>query len=531
MTAEHPVPALTRSTQYAQEIGRGFLDSALLISMKWHGIRNPAVKWALVLSAFVLAGGVLIAINLGYVIKVMALQGNDTAAGVFALSWLSSLQRNEIGDIGAITLGGALAAAVFAPFTGSSTLSLVPVEDLHGIRLNRLHRFFDSFLTNCISGIGLLQLIALTAITSVLSLDSSRGPALIVTWTLWIFVVLLATTIGWTLEWSLRKYGIKMRYRVAGFILTGLGIAVWFDPDHGRTVFGLGKVYTDMMESASNGTVQGFLTGFLPAVGLVLIALFTGLLATRYALAHPTPNTLNSKDRRPHKTSTNITTLSTRLLLDTLWRTPEVRRPILAVLVVGIPGLMLADMTENLETALLLAVPLAVALAAGVNLFAVFGPGMSWLASQPRVLTGVFTAAAWTQFLTTIAVMMTLWLSSYVVGKTTLEVGVRLLAGSVIAGALATIMSMELSIRKPIRARLSGRGDALVPPITALAYMFWLIFFACIPAILLEGAYPQLRLFASVFIVGLFLVITRSQRNRFANPAIRSKIVSEVAAT
>jgi hypothetical protein len=193
--------------------------------------------------------------------------------------------------------------------------------------------------------------------------------------------------------------------------------------------------------------------------------------------------------------------------------------------------MLLATMDANLETAILLAVPLAVALSAGVNLFAVIGPGMSWLTSQPRILTRMFSVAAYTQIAMTVLIMMLLWSVSYAVGKTTLDAGLRLLIGGIVAGALATVISMELSIRRPIRARLSGRGDSLVPPLTALSYLMWLILFACFPATVVSGGYPEVQAGSVIAALLIFAVINKWQEERFTNPLTRSRIVAEVAST
>ncbi len=524
-------PPRRRSALGVKEIGRGINDTLLLIAMRWRGARHPLARWGMGVGGVILLLGIIMSINVGYAIRIMASQGEDSAAGIFAMSWILSLQRNEIGDIGAIVLGGALAAAVFAPFTGSSTLGLAPVEDLYGLRLSRLHRFFDSLIINCVSGIGLLQLLALTGITSVLSIEANRGPALVVAWVIWIFVITLTTAIGWSLEWGLRRFGPSTRWKVGGTVVAGLTIAVILDPNHGRTVFGVGRMYSSFMDSANSGTFVGFLLPFLAALLIVFVTAILGMTATRQALALPATVSQRVKVRKARKTPKNQTVLATLLLWNILWRTPEVRRPIIAVLAIGIPGMLLAELDANLETAILLAVPLAVALSAGVNIFAVIGPGMSWLAAQPRILTRMFKVAAVTQAVVTLVIMMLLWGVSFIAGKTTTDAGLRIFIGGIVAGCLASLVSMELSIRRPMRARLSGRGDSLIPPLTALSYLIYLIVFACIPATVFSGAYSEIQIAAVVMSILVFLVWNKWQEERFINPANRSRIVAEVAST
>ena len=512
------------------EIRRGIHDTVLLLTMRWRGVRNPVTRVGVYAGAAFFSVGLLIMVNLGYIVRVMGAQGEGTAAGVFALSWIQALQRNEIGDVGAITLGGALVVAVFAPFTGSSTLTLAPVEDLHGLRLARLHRYFDSVLVNCVSGIGLLQLLALTAITSVLSLDGTRGPALLVTWAVWLSVIVLTTTLGWVLEFTLRRWGLKARWRIGAVIAAGVTIAVVLDPRNGRTVFGLGDLYSSMINSAASGTVTGAVTPLLAVLAMIAVIMWVGLIAARQALTLPAVVLRRATTRRHRAMPAQPSAMAMRLLTDTLWRTPEVRRPLLAVLAIGIPGLMIAQMSENVENAIMAAVPLAVSLAWGVNVFAVLGPGMSWLASIPGVLGRIPYAAAILQLFLVVLLVETLWLAAYVTGRATPESGLRLLTAAVVTGCLSAVFSLHLAIRRPMRARLSGRGDSLVPPLTALNYLMGLLILVCLPASLVSGAPSAVRLAAVSVSLVIFAAGTWWYGRHFARPEVRYRVVSEVSA-
>jgi hypothetical protein len=512
------------------EIIRGAEDTLLLLAMRWRNLRNPLSKWGILAGILFLGFIMLVSINLGYAVRIMALQGNETASGIFALSWILSLQRNEIGEVGAITLGGALAAAIFAPFTGSSTLTLAPVEDLQGLRLSRLHRFFDSFLINCISGIGILQLAALTAITSVLSLDGFRGPALIVTWMVWIFIIALTTTIGWILEWSLRRWGKAARWRAAFFLLAGIGVALALDPYRGRTLFGIGDLYASMMKSAGSGTLVGFVVPMLIMIAIILVTMFLGLLATREALNLPAPVLQRVKERKYKKFKNNPEDITTKIVLNSVWRTPEARRPILSVVAIGIPALMIVSLSENIEAAIMLAVPLAVSLSCGVNVFGILGGGMSWLGTQPRIVKIIPSIAGALQVLTTLFLVVILWTASFISGNTDPETGARLLVGGIVAATLSTIISLDLSIRHPIRARLSGRGDALIPPLAALNYLVRLLIFACLPAALAASAQPEMQLPIVLICIILYVFAIKVLTDRFSNPVVRSKIIAEVSA-
>lgn len=513
----------------AREVAAGARDTGWLAALRWRGVRDPATRWTVAAGAAIVALGLLVAINLGPLTVYIAGQGTDTAAGVFAVSWILSVQRGDVGDVGALMLGGALAVAVFAPLTGTSTMSLAPVEDLHGLRPARLHRYFDAMLINSVSGMGVLQLLALTAVTSVLSLEGSRGAALLVTWATWITAIALTTTIGWSLELALRKWGPAARIRAAAVIVAAVAAAIAIDPDHGRSLFGLGDLYASLVTSAASSTL-GFAIGFAAVTAATIAFAAAGLAATRAALARPAVVQRELGTRRPRRMPQLPTAIAIRVLTDSLWRTPEIRRPLIAVIVIGVPGMLVADLSGNTENAVMTAVPIAVALSWAVNTFGVIGPGMTWLSAQPAVLQRIPRAAATIQLMLTILLVEILWLPAYATGRATADTGLRLLAAAIIAGCLGAIISLHLSITRPSRARLTGRGDSLIPPLTALGYLAVLLVTVCAPAAALSGADDPTRLIAVLASLAVFSAGTIAYERAFTRPATRARITAEVSA-
>lgn len=507
--------------------------SFLLIALRWRMIRAPHVRILIAFAGFFLLFGLSAAINLGYAVRNIAEQGLDTVASTYAQLWVTTVLRDGTGQVGAFALGGTFIAAIFAPFTGTATLSLVPADDLPGLRLPRLHRYFDSLLINAASGVGLLQLISLTAVTSLLSLDGPHFGAMLVTWVAWMMLVVTTTSTGWALEWVVRRFGRNAR-RLAGLgAAVVIGIPILLDPKRGTTLFGLGDTYAELLRNSVHGPDLPLLLPAAVFAAMLAALLYGGLRATVAALALPAPVLATGKvrpARRPLPTAP--VPVFTRLLMTALWRTPESRRPLVAIVGVGIPSMLLTQMDYNVETALNLAVPLAVSLSFGVNLLAIFGPGLSWLVSRPAVLNPLPRVTAGIQILLTVGLIMLLWAVAYTAGNADLEAGKRLLIGSTMSGFLAAAASLDLSLRRPMRARLSGRGDALVPPLTALGYLFRLITLACVPSIIVLGLERPL-----VYVVGLVgsVVISLAwialSERRWANPARRSAAVAAVAAT
>ena len=531
--ASIPTQVTTASAIGLRALREAANTSLLLVALRWRMIRQPHVRILIAVAGIFVLFGLTAAVNLGYATRNIAEHGLATVAGTYAQLWVTTILRDQTGQIGAFALGGTFIAAIFAPFTGTATLSLVPVDDLPGLRLPRLHRYFDSLLINAASGVGLLQLISLTAVTSLLSLDGPHFGAMIVTWIAWTMLVVTTTTTGWILEWVVRRFGRNAR-RLAGLIaLLVIGVPILLDPSHGTTLFGLGPVYAQLLRDSVHGSDWPLVLPACIFLAMLLALFWAGVKATVAALALPAPVLSTGKVRRVRgPLPAQPLPAFTRLLTTTLWRTPESRRPMIAIVGVGIPSMFLVQMDYNVETALNLAVPLAVSLAFGVNLLAIFGPGLTWLISRPRLLEPLPRVAAALQILLTVGLIMLLWLVAFLAGHADLAAGERLFVGSVISGFLAAAVSIDLTLRRPIRARLSGRGDALVPPLTALGYLFRLILLACVPAIIVlavEDFRVHLAGLAIAVVVGTGWIALSNRR--WANPAHRSAAVAAVAST
>lgn len=511
------------------EAALGARETALLIKWRWRTIRSGTVRAIITVGAFIVLSGLITAANLGATIRVFAAQGSETAAGIFATTWLIDLERNTLGDVGAIALGAIAFAAFFAPFTGSSTLSLAPVEDLHGLRPSRLHRYFDSLLINAVSGIGLLQLLTLTGIASVLTLDGTKTFAIFFAWIIWACLVSLATGVGWTLEWVIRKFGKRLRLLMGAISLVIVGIAIYLDPAHGQTLFGLGNAFAETLRQASSGRAEILAIPFLIATLILITLLLLGIYSARQSLALPLPIVHRKQERKSTSIKGGHIRQTSMLLAAVIWRTAESRRPIIAVVLFGIPGMATVELSGNIETGVMLAVPLAIALAWGVNLFAVLGQGMSWLNSQPKLLSFIPPVAAVLQALLTVGLVFILWITAFVTSNSNLAGGGRLISGATVAGFLAATISQALSIFKPIRARLSGRGDALVPPLTALGYLVALMIFAVAPAASIAALPVWWRLISTLGVIVLSAILLGVLHSKWSNPERRSRVVATVA--
>jgi small basic protein len=195
------------------------------------------------------------------------------------------------------------------------------------------------------------------------------------------------------------------------------------------------------------------------------------------------------------------------------------------------PTLALVHLDSVVQNTIGISIPLAIALAWGVNIFGVLGTGMPWLSSQPKIMKYLPRIAALLQFLLTFILLTALWAVSLISKNTTVSNAPIVLLMGAASAALVTAVSLDLSIRRPIRTRLSGRGDALVPPITALAYMIRLVALALIPTVVTAAGLNKTK--ETIAFIAMFLfsiIILAIQEYRWNNPEVRANVVIKVSA-
>jgi len=505
--------------------------TGLLLRLRWRMVRSRRAKSFIVLAGVIVFFGLLSCINLGYFVQIAAQSGRSETGELYAQAWITNLSSGTMGGLGALAVGGAVVVALFAPFTGSATTALVPTEDLAGVRPPRAHRYFDAMIINGISGIGVLQFLALTAVASLITLDGQRVWGMLFAWTVWAFLVMVTSTIGFLLEWVQRAYG-RWQRRVFGVVGVAVLLgAVLLDPNRGQTLFGLADKYTTVLRlsviSFTWWSVVALLVMLVCMVGVVGL----GVWVTGRALSLAPRRGVGVGDRTSRRLGSSSVTAVRGLLWRTLWRTRECRRPIIAILVVGIPVVSFTQMGESLEIALPMTIPLAVSLSWGVNVFGVLGRGMNWLGSQPKALSEIPRAAILFQAILSFLLLILLWTVSWLAGQADFaSLRVFTISALTVAG-LTTGLSALLSVLHPMRAPLTtGGGDALVPPLTALGYLGLLVGFGCVPGILLANLEDPVAQTVGVIIalvVSWIFIVAATVLWR--NPRRRARVIAVVS--
>lgn len=507
----------------------GIASTLFLARLRWRMIRVPGVRTTILAALFFFVSATAIIANFGFALAAVA-QDPTSPANALARDLLSQLSNGSIEGVASLTLVTVLSVAIFGPFTGTGTASLAPAEDLMGMRPARSHKYFDSLAINAVSGLGILQLLGLVGLNSFLTLDQHRLPGLLMAFTSWAFLIALMTLMAWIIEWVVRRFGRWQRYLIA----TGLGgsaaAAYFSSPDQASTLFGAGHWYVSLLRDGTSGSLAvAMMFALLATCLLVYLGLATFLATDKHL---PTV-ALTSRPSRYRNFSGNPLLVAMRIVLSTLLRTPQTRRPMIAAIVFGAPAVVAVNVNQLLAGSLSFAIPLAIALSWPANVYAIVGTGMPWLASQPKVMASLPKAIMMAQFFLTMAVVSILSALAFVFGRASAVHVQEIMIQSAFVTICVTGVSALLAIANPIRAQMTSRGDALVPPVTALVYMVSFLLFTALPGAAFSGTldqWPWFKIaaisFAGIAGIGCGLVAL----SRWRVDEVRSRVVATVGA-
>lgn len=466
--AGHRPPALA----LVREVTQAARDTHLLLKLRWRLVRSAPAKAGVWVGLLLFLGGLFLASQVGTIVRSYAEQGIGTAAGQFAVNYVIALNRGELGLLGATAVGSVFIIALFTPFSGATMQALASGDDLAGLRPTRLHRYTDSVITNAASAIGFLQLLTLTGVGSLLTLDGGRPGGLLFMWAVWPALLLLTVAEGWAIELLQRRYGKRTRRLIGLSLLAVLATAVVVDPDHGRTLFGIGDAIAATLASAATGDLAAVARNLAVVLGICVALLVLGLILCRAALRLPAAVAVQRTTRRrliPVSTRPNVALM--QLLWAQVWRTPEIRRPLSIIFIIGLPAVWFSGLA-NVMTTLVVAIPLAVALAFGINIFGILGPAMPWLAAQPHLMRRLLGFVVTLQIGVTLTLAVLVWAPGTLAGRVDLGDIAAVAAGTVASTLLTTRSAAHKSVNRPFLVRLAARGDVIVPPLTAINYTF-----------------------------------------------------------
>lgn len=439
----------------------------------------------------------------------------------------------------AAALGTVLAGVLFAPITGAAAQAQFPDFDLAAIRPSRLYRYFDGIWNSVLSPVGLSPLLVLTAAASLSTPDGrGRAGAVAIALATWVLALLVMALFAWAIEFTRRRWVATLRWYLAAGASLLVAVAVFLDPAHGRTIFGLASWLQTIIRAGVDGAVLAEVSGVAFMLLAAAVTFVAGLLVCRKTLVLPAPiervrQRTGSVTIPVHPSLALLT-----IIVTTLARTREVRRPIIMMIAVAMPMLFAwihysgGDPTSMLGSVTMV-VPLAMSLGWGVNVFGVLGGAVTLLLAQPRAWKLLLRHVILIQLVASLGLGVILMMVAVATSSMSWSVLPPYVAGLAVSSVIATGLSARYSVEKPHRTRLTGRGDPLVPPITGMGYVVRIMLTGATTGLIVAVAASLVPWVAVVIGAGVAFAAWRSWRRtstRWSDPAHRSSLAALVGA-
>jgi hypothetical protein len=499
-----------------------FGDSQLgaLVALRWRMIRATRVRRGLIVLMAALPLMAVLAVAVGRQLPV------DRAFGVALVTPSLFLS--------------AAALAIITPLAAGGGNQLYPADQLVAYPIRPHTVFSASLLLAPLNVVWLVQILALLAVTGLIS---GGGPRLVLSVATTLAYVAVVTVAGEALAWwvvGVRHSGVGRRL-VWGVGAVLLISALWVLA-RGLTSEVLDASPTKwvviLLLIGQNGNIGLWAAGFGALVTAGLIAGWCGARACAWALrctgdagAHPEARPV--RRRTPRRTAFAELTAVDRA---SVWRSVPLRR---GILVLGLlPGLVAAVAGVDWSTIVLL--PALVAAGAGllfgVNAFCLDASGAMWLSSLPHESRLAFFAKA--RVLAEVCagtVVLAVIAAALRAPHAPTPTELAAVAGSAVACTASVVATcLHLSIRRPHRADLRGARDTPAPPGSMAVYSARLASVTTLTAVLLSltsfaEPWPWLPLLLAVPLTCRALLALLRTAREWDDPQVRARVVMSVA--
>ena len=510
---------------------QGMSDSLNIMAFKWRSIR-PRIQRLWVL----LAVGFAVAVLLGTAYSGQGLRTVITTAangteGIrdTLLLWVNIfLQDNASTAMGGI-LWALVASVLLIPLVGYSFASILPEGDLASIKITDAHKIADSLFLQFVSSISFIQVLTLTALTSILTIDSvNPGIGIVVSWLLWTLSVMATVLSAWFFEFLLRKYGIRAKIIALGLIgITASSLYLLF-PNDIAGFFGLGQKYASLIQGLTLSNIFPILGVLLVFLALVVLlgSLISYVASSTLKIPEKTKKTDRSKIflARIGLADKNKVENMSQFFANMIIRQSNIWKPLLLSTVFAVVmAVVFFAFYEVLFTVSTL-IPIMIALVWSINIFGILGSGTTWLVSLPGAKMQLLGSVVKVQYVIITIITLLITALILVFYSPSFNVFGDFLLATVVSSIVLTQFAIERSVRSPHRYRVHIRGESVLPPNKAFSYMAQLFFLGFLMSGLMYGlgsipytmiGLPSSPLIGVIFQFGMIAVVSIITRWRF----------------
>lgn len=453
------------------EVGRALADARLMVALRLRVVRSSVSRFWMLVGLLVSAVAVVVASNAGDILRMVVFGGAASDAGQLILTaLLSDWVRDDFAAITLAVTAGAVAVSVASAIITASPGALISESDRAFMRPSVMSRFFEAVATQFVSVVVVVQLVAVTALASLLTMDSgSATGALLVLWAFWLACQSGAQVALWGSQIARRARWTRQRRIVALAAVSVLLVAVALLSDRALAV---GRVTASIV---SGPTVQSVpvAAGLLVVAGALAWAAWA--MCAKALTMHPRSRTARVKVRRSIPRTYLMSQLD--LQVRSLLRVRAITDPVVALLVIAWIATVAFGTLPTVVWGVGLGIPLTVALAYTRNALAVIGPSGPWLASLPGGGSGVAVVLLLTGAGTSVAAGVVAWLPAVVVrGLWDDPMFWSSMLTITIASCLMTVTSVLYAINHPVPARINAGEPILSPGAAIISTLRLLVF-------------------------------------------------------
>ena len=528
----------------------GVSDTFNILAFKWRGIRktrNKVVLFGVAAFALLLVIGSAFTGSVLRTVMTTPIAGGSQSLQDTLILWVNIFLAQNANVAAGGIFWALLGAIIIIPLVGYSFASIIPEGDLVSIKKTDYHKIADSILLQFVSTISFVQVLVLTALTSIFTLGTeSPGFGIVMSWGLWIISVLATVVAVWSFEFLFRKFGVKSKLFVfVGLIIT-VGTLWLIFPQQFPEAFGIGEAYVSYVQNLSFENVGAFFAGLL-----VVIAVIVALLAL---ISFIGSNTLKVTER-PKKKNYNKVFIAriglqdknkinslTEFLANMVIRQNNIWKPIALStgFIIGMATVFYNFYDVSLTISAL--IPVMISLVWGINIFGIIGSGTTWLVSLPGGKSKLLSSVAKIQYIIIAAITIIVASAIFFIYQPNFVSIIAFLITTTTTTIFVTQFSIRKAVYNPARYRVHIRGESVLPPDKAFAYMIQLfivgflssgISYAALNIIANETGNVGLGLLAQLgfaIVAGAYTYIRYSMLKRawVADPEILQNIVKVV---
>lgn len=387
--------------------------------------------------------------------------------GVF----LGTYASGDIDSFVSIAAALLLGSIILVPFSGYVIHGMVSHSEMVIVKNGDNYKIGDSVMFQVISSFTLVQLVGLTVVSQLLTFDSERsGFATIFVWSIWVLMTLVTAFFSWVVEYVARRYGQKMRFIYLGFFVLGIVAMLYFDPNHGSTLFGSAPMIFAFLQQLATGDVTLLIASITVVTGICVAFIYLLTMVASETLRLPEPIAVSKVDEKQIKSISSKPLSPLRMLSQLLFRYVAITKPILTALVFSLALVVLLGGSGGLSTIMII-LPMAVSISFGANIFGLVSGSMNWLLTIEGWRRKVFNSATILIACWIIVIYAIVLGTGYVAGSLTVEDIKSMLPSFIVTTATTTVLSVWLAAKYPLPFSGKTRENLISSPVRLIAYV------------------------------------------------------------